>query len=154
MSRACAESEDPVVTMNSIQYARDRRITSKEFVDVLKRSTLGERRPVDDAARIAGMLEHANLLTTAWDGDLLVGVARSVTDFSFCCYLSDLAVDQAYQRKGIGAELIRTTQRCLHPSCKIILLAAPKAETYYPKIGMTYHHSAWITPASPLLPER
>lgn len=140
--------------MSAIQYSDDRSITPAEFVSVLQRSTLGERRPVDDAERIAAMLRHAGLLCTAWDGALLVGIARSVTDFSYCCYLSDLAVDRAYQRKGIGAELIRVTQRKLHPACKIILLSAPKAETYYPRIGMTQHPSAWITPASPLLPHR
>jgi predicted N-acetyltransferase YhbS len=133
---------------------RRKRVTSEQFVDVLNRSTLGERRPVADRERIASMLEHANLLCTAWDGDLLVGVARSVTDFSYCCYLSDLAVDLAYQNKGIGAELMRETQRRLHPQCKVILLAAPTAQGYYPKLGMTQHPSAWLMPASPLIPSR
>ena len=100
------------------------------------------------------MLEYADLLCTAWADDLLVGVARSVTDFSYCCYLSDLAVDVAYQKVGIGVELIRLTQSRLHPRCTIILLAAPKAEDYYPKIGMTQHRSAWTTIGSPLLPRR
>ncbi len=138
----------------SLIFAHDRQITPEQFADVLKRSTLGERRPVDDAGRIAGMLQHANLLCTAWDGPKLVGVARSVTDFVFCCYLSDLAVDAAYQRRGIGAELIRCTQQQLHPEAKLILLAAPAAEQYYPHIGMTAHRSAWMTPARPLLPTR
>ena len=84
----------------SITYHHDRSITSEQFIDVLKRTTLGERRPLDDADCIAGMIKHADLLCTAWDGDKLVGVARSVTDFSFCCYLSDLAVDESYQRSG------------------------------------------------------
>ncbi len=137
--------------MNPITYSHDRKITDAQFIDVLNRSTLGERRPVEDAARIESMLAHANLLCTAWDGDLLVGAARSVTDFSFCCYLSDLAVDVAYQRRDIGTELIRLTQGRLHPQCKIILLAAPQAEGYYPKIGMTPHPSAWIAPAATLL---
>ena len=100
------------------------------------------------------MLEHADLLCSAWAGDLLVGVARSLTDFSYCCYLSDLAVDIAYQKCGIGVELIRLTQSLLHPKCMVILLAAPKAEGYYPKIGMTQHRSAWTILASPLLPKR
>ena len=136
----------------SIQYFHDRRITVEQFVGVLQRSTLAERRPVTEPERIANMLQHSNLLCTAWDGNCLVGVARSVTDFSFCCYLSDLAVDVAYQRQGIGAELIRVTQSRLHPQCTVILLAAPKAVGYYPKIGMTPHSSAWVTPAAPLLP--
>jgi len=106
---------------------------------------------VGDGARIESMLTHANLLCTAWAGDLLVGVARSVTDFSFCCYLSDLAVDVAYQRRDIGTELMRLTQKRLHPQCKIILLAAPQAEGYYPKIGMTPHPSAWVASAATLL---
>jgi len=128
----------------NIHYFHDRKITSEQFVDVLVRSTLGERRPIHQVDRISAMLQHANLICTAWDDDVLVGVARSVTDFSYCCYLSDLAVDVSYQRSGIGKELIRFTQTRLHPECKIILLAAPKAESYYPKIGFSHFHSAWI----------
>ena len=135
-----------------MHYAHEAKISGEQFIDLLNRSTLGERRPVAERDRIASMLEHANLLCTAWDGELLVGVARSVTDFTFCCYLSDLAVDATYQRRGIGVELIRMTQRQLHPKCNIILLAAPKAEGYYPRVGMARHRSAWTTPASPLLP--
>jgi len=93
----------------NIHYEIDRAITAAEFVDLLRRSTLAERRPVDDANCVKAMLQHANLLCSAWDGPTLVGVARSVTDFAYCCYLSDLAVDQVYQKKGIGRELIRLT---------------------------------------------
>jgi predicted N-acetyltransferase YhbS len=94
------------------------------------------------------MLEHGNLLCTAWDGSTLVGVARSLTDFEYCCYLSDLAVDEKYQKKGIGRELIRLTQSQLGPRAKLILLSAPKAETYYPKVRFDQHKSAWIIPAT------
>ena len=73
-----------------------------------------------------------------------MGVARSVTDFAYCCYLSDLAVDEAYQHKGIGRELIRLTKSKLGPKANLILLSAPKAVTYYPKIGLEAHPSAWI----------
>ena len=90
------------------------------------------------------MLQHANLLCTAWDGSKLVGVARSVTDFEYCCYLSDLAVDEDYQKAGIGRELIRLTRSRLGNKAKIILLAAPAAEAYYPKIGFDAHKSAWV----------
>jgi len=79
---------------------------------------------------------------------MLIGVARSVTDFEYCCYLSDLAVDEGYQKKGIGRELIRHTQAKLGPKAKLILLSAPKAEGYYPKIGFEPHRSAWILSAS------
>lgn len=131
-----------------IRYETDRVITEEEFVDLLRRSTLAERRPVDDPACIKAMLKHANLLCTAWDTEKLVGVARSVTDFEFCCYLSDLAVDERYQKNGIGRELVRLTHSKLGPKAKMILLAAPKAEAYYPRIGFEAHRSAWILPAS------
>lgn len=127
----------------TLRYSAEQKISSAQFIDVLVRSTLGERRPIHDPARIGAMLSHANLLCTAWDGDLLVGAARSLTDFRFCCYLSDLAVDVKYQRSGAGTELIRLTQQRLDPLCKVILLAAPAAEGYYPKIGFEAHRSAW-----------
>lgn len=129
-----------------IEYTTDRAITVDAFRDVLVRSTLGERRPVDDPACLARMVEHGNLVATAWDGDTLVGVARSVTDFGYCCYLSDLAVDRAYQKRGIGTELIDATRRALGPKCTLILLSAPAATGYYPKVGFTRHDSAWILP--------
>ncbi|HWV99475.1 MAG TPA: GNAT family N-acetyltransferase [Candidatus Acidoferrum sp.] len=131
----------------SIHYDASRRITESEFIDLLKRSTLAERRPVGDPNSVAAMLRHANLLCTAWDADKLVGVARSVTDFEFCCYLSDLAVDEAYQKRGIGKKLIALTKSRLGRKASIILLAAPKAEGYYPKIGFNPHRSAWVLPA-------
>lgn len=131
----------------SIVYRHDCAISVDQFIDVLKRSTLGQRRPIDDAACIADMLKHANLLCTAWQGEQLVGVARSVTDFSYCCYLSDLAVDEACQKQGIGRELIHQTQLRLGPQCKIILLAAPAAKEYYSKMGFIAHHSAWLLPS-------
>jgi GNAT superfamily N-acetyltransferase len=132
----------------SIRYDSGQVIGEAEFVDLLKRSTLAERRPVDNPKCIAAMLKHANLICTAWDGDKLIGVARSVTDFEYCCYLSDLAVDVDYQKQGVGKELIRLTQSRLGNQAKIILLAAPKAEGYYPRIGFDAHHSAWVIPAT------
>lgn len=130
-----------------MEYRVGEPITADQFIDVLRRSTLAERRPVDDLERVQAMLDHADLLITAWDDDLLVGVARSVTDFSYCCYLSDLAVDGDYQRQGIGRQLIRKTMNQLHSECSLILLAAPDAQRYYPHIGFIQHQSAWILPA-------
>ena len=130
-----------------IQYEHCRTISRDEFTDLLRRSTLAERRPVDDASCIDAMLKHGNLLCTAWNGETLVGVARSVTDFEYCCYLSDIAVDLAYQKQGIGRELIRLTQSRLGERARIILLAAPQARGYYPKIGFQPHDSAWIISA-------
>jgi len=135
----------------SIRYQISQPITESEFVDLLKRSTLAERRPVEDSKCIQGMLENADLLCTAWHHDKLVGVARSVTDFEYCCYLSDLAVDESYQKQGIGRELIRLTQSRLGAKAKLILLSAPGAVEYYPKIGFDAHPSAWVIPSSGVL---
>ena len=131
-----------------IRYAVGESISVDQLIDVLRRSTLAERRPVDDRDCLAGMLRHADLLVTAWERDLLVGVARSVTDFNYCCYLSDLAVDQAYQQTGIGRELIRRTREQLGSGCMVILLSAPAATGYYPRIGFRPHHSAWVLRAA------
>jgi len=123
--------------LNQITYQADRRISVEQFIDLLQRSTLAERRPVNDKVKVEKMLTHGNILVTAWHNDLLIGVSRALSDFSFCCYLSDLAVDQAYQHKGIGKELIRLThQEAGESSTTLILIAAPKAAEYYPKIGM------------------
>lgn len=127
-----------------IIYQIDQPITAEQFIDVLNRSTLAERRPVGDRACIEGMLAHANLLVTAWAEDRLIGVSRSVTDFHFCCYLSDLAVDAAFQRRGIGRELIRLTRNRLGERCTLILLSAPAAVDYYPHVGFEHHEQAWI----------
>ena len=90
------------------------------------------------------MIEQSNLIVTAWEDQLLVGIARSVTDFHYCCYLSDLAVDVAYQRRGIGRQLIQITQEALGPRCKIILLSAPTAVDYYLHLGFERHDQAWV----------
>ena len=129
-----------------IDYSTTTPLSPTTFINLLHRSTLAERRPVDDAETIAGMLANADLTVTAWDGELLVGVARSVTDFNYCCYLSDLAVDEAYQRQGIGVELIAHTQAQLGPRCNLILLAAPAAANYYGHIGFNHHPRCWILP--------
>ena len=129
-----------------IEYRIEPDLSADEFIDVLVRSTLAERRPVHERATIAGMLAHADVLITARQDDLLVGVSRAITDFSFCTYLSDLAVDTAFQRRGIGRELIRRTHEAGGLATALILLAAPDAETYYPHIGMARHNSCWIIP--------
>ena len=121
-----------------IKYKIENDLGLEEFKDVLIKSTLGERRPVNEPQRLQKMLEYGNLIVTARDGEKLVGVARSLTDFFYCTYLSDLAVDVAYQKRGIGKELIRRT-KLESPRATLILLAAPAAIAYYPKIGMTQH---------------
>lgn len=126
-----------------ITYHIESSLSPAEFRDVLIRSTLGERRPVGDMDRIAKMINHANLVITARDNGRLVGVSRCLTDYSFCTYMSDLAVDVAYQKSGIGKELIRRT-KLETPKAKLILLAAPAAREYYPKIGMTQFEYCFI----------
>jgi predicted N-acetyltransferase YhbS len=111
--------------------------------DLYRASTLGERRPIDDDARFAAMLAQANLTITAWDGDLLVGISRCVSDFAWTTYLADLAVRLSHQRAGIGKELIRRTQAAA-PQAKLLLLAAPAAERYYPHIGFRHFAQAWM----------
>ena len=126
--------------MTTYQIEND--LSVEEFKSVLINSTLGERRPIDDDEKLSKMLAHANLTVTARQDGKLVGVARSLTDFAFCTYLSDLAVDESCQKQGIGTELIRHTKLAA-PAAKLILLAAPKAQSYYPKIGMTQWEHAY-----------
>ena len=127
-----------------MEYKIENDLSVEEFIAVLKASTLGERRPVNEPERITKMLQDADLIITARENNKLMGVARSITDFAYCTYLSDLAVDEAYQRKGIGKELIRQT-KLASPQAKLILLAAPKAINYYPHIGMKrYEHCFMI----------
>ena len=139
---------------NEILVRLESNLSSTEFIDVLKRSTLAERRPVDDVNVIAGMLNQADLIVTArTPTGLLVGVARSITDFHYCTYLSDLAVDVSFQRRGIGRQLIDFTHKEAGRKTTLILLAAPAAATYYPHIGMTSHDSCWIMNHEPNIDE-
>jgi GNAT superfamily N-acetyltransferase len=126
------------------EYRLQPDLTPAEFIRVLVRSRLAERRPIDRPDVIRAMLEGADIILTARAGERLVGVSRAISDFAYCTYLSDLAVDQAYQKRGIGRELIRRTHEAggLHPD--LILLAAPAARSYYPHIGMEAHDSCWV----------
>lgn len=130
----------------SVTYRLEPNLEPEEFIDVLVRSTLAERRPVSDLDTIRAMLKNANVIATARLNGQLIGVSRAITDFAFCTYLSDLAVDEKHQRQGIGQELIRRTHEAAGLSTILILLAAPKAQSYYPHIGMTRHESCWFIP--------
>ncbi|MFJ3054674.1 GNAT family N-acetyltransferase [Herbaspirillum sp. NPDC087042] len=135
----------------SIVYRTDLRLTVEQFIDVLSRTSLGPRRPLDDRDCMQAMVEHGNLIATAWDGELLIGVARCVTDFVYACYMSELAVDEQYQRRGIGKELIRAARSRLGPRCRLRLLAAPDAADYYGHIGFTHSPRCWeLTPGNEL----
>jgi len=130
----------------SMTYHLEPDLAPEEFIDVLRRSTLAERRPVNDLDSIRTMIKNADVTVTARLDGLLIGVSRAITDFAYCTYLSDLAVDEKYQRQGIGQELIRRTHEAAGLHTMLILLAAPKAQTYYPHIGMTKHESCWFIP--------
>lgn len=133
--------------MNSVALAAEADLSVEEFIDLLHRSTLSARRPVDDRKRIEGMLRNADLTMTARTAEgLLVGAARALTDFEYCTYLSDLAVDVSYQRQGLGRRLLEFTHDQAGRHTNLILLAAPAAESYYPHIGLQAHPSCWFQP--------
>lgn len=129
-----------------ITYSVEPDLSAAEFRAILIASTLAERRPVDEPQRLERMLREADVIVTARDGQRLVGVSRAITDFSYCCYLSDLAVDVAYQRQGIGKRLIAETHKSAGELTSLILVAAPAAESYYPRIGMQQRPSCWMLP--------
>ncbi|MCR9132311.1 MAG: GNAT family N-acetyltransferase [bacterium] len=126
-----------------ITYQVEEQLDFREFITVLKKSGLSDRRPIDDEERIKKMVQNAQLIITARSYSKLIGVARSVTDFAYCTYLSDLAVDVDYQGQGIGTELFRRT-KLASSDATLILLSAPAATNYYPKIGMEEHSACFI----------
>lgn len=128
----------------NIDYRDNAPIAVEAAIDLYKRSTLGERRPIDRLDIFEGMLRNANLTISAWHEDRLVGIARTLTDFTYVAYLADLAVDGEYQRQGIGERLIQETKRRLGDECMIVLLAAPKANDYYPRLGFEHNPRAWM----------
>jgi len=127
-----------------IEYKVNIPITVDQFIDLLRKSTLGERRPIEDRECMEGMVNNSNLMVTAWCGEELIGIARSMTDFHYACYLSDLAVHMKYQRSGIGKKLQIKTQEQLGPNCKLILIAAPAANSYYEHIDFTNNQRCWV----------
>ena len=133
----------------AIEFKVNTEMSVDQFIDILKRSTLGERRPIEDRECIEGMVRNANLTITAWDGEKLIGIARSATDFHYACYLSDLAVDVGYQHAGVGGELVSRTQGELGLRCKIRLIGAPAAAGYYRKIGFVQNMQCWELSPSP-----
>ena len=127
-----------------ITYRDNANISADEAIALYVRSTLGERRPIHNKHTFEAMLKHADVTITAWDGENLIGIARTLTDFAYVAYLADLAVDQQYQRNGIGKRLIAETKLRLGPECMIVLLAAPNANKYYEHIGFEHNPRAWM----------
>lgn len=128
----------------AVHYRYGNDLDLEQVSELYRASTLGERRPIDDPQIVSHMIEHANLVVTAWDGDLLVGISRTLTDFLYVGYLADLAVRESHQRRGIGLELMRKTRERMGPRSMLVLLAAPKAVDYYPRAGFRRHESAWV----------
>lgn len=131
------------MAMDSVEYETNGTLTVEDFRSVLERSTLGKRRPVDDWSCLEQMVQHSNLIVCAKYQGRLIGVVRALTEFSYCCYISDMAVDQTFQRQGIGKELLRRTKETLGVQCKMIVFSAPAAQQYYPRRGFTRHQQAW-----------
>lgn len=128
----------------AIHYSLTKEISADAIIDVF--NSAGINRPTQDPERIKTMFAKADLIISAWDGDQLVGIARSLTDFCYCCYLSDLAVSKPYQSAGIGKELVSRTRQAIGPQSMLLLVAAPSAVGYYPKIGMEPVNRAFIFP--------
>lgn len=129
-----------------IAYQVENSLSVEDYLDVLTRSTLAERRPVDERQKLEAMVQNASLIVTARVEGHLVGLARALTDFAHCTYLADLAVDAAFQRQGIGKRLIHEIHHAAGRHTMLILIAAPKAVDYYPHIGMEQHDSCWVIP--------
>ena len=139
--------------MKEIAYRYDAEISVESAIELYNASGLGERRPVDSPEIFSDMLRNANLTVTAWDGSLLIGISRTLTDFSYVGYLSDLAVRRSHQKMGIGIELIQKTREKMGPRSMLVLLSAPQAVEYYPRIGFTQHPSAWVLRAGEKFPK-
>jgi len=127
-----------------IEYKINEPISTDQFIELLKNSFLDERRPVDDRPCMEGMISNSNLTVSAWEENILVGISRCMTDFHYACYLSDLAVSKTHQKSGVGKELQRLTQNQLGPKCKLILISAPAANSYYEHIGFTHNERCWV----------
>jgi GNAT superfamily N-acetyltransferase len=139
--------------MKTIVYRYGNEFAVESVIELYNASGLGERRPVDDPAIFSDMLRHGNLTVTAWDEDLLVGISRTLTDFSYVGYLSDLAVRRSHQKLGVGVKLIQKTREKMGPRSMLVLLSAPQAIEYYPRIGFTQHPSAWVLKAADPFPK-
>ena len=127
-----------------IEYRDSAEISVEQAIELYNASTLGERRPVDRPDIFEGMLKNANLIISAWHQEKLVGISRTLTDFTYAAYLADLAVDAKYQKQGIGKRLIEETRNRIGKECLVVLLAAPKANEYYPKLGFEHNPRAWV----------
>ncbi|MGO4371657.1 GNAT family N-acetyltransferase [Paenibacillus sp. 2TAB19] len=125
-----------------ITYLVNKSLQASEVAEVFKSS--GIKRPHEDLERIQRMIDNADITISAWDDDKLIGIARALTDYSYCCYLSDLAVDLNYQHQGIGKALVQKLQEVLGDETSLVLLSAPGAVDFYPRIGFEKSERAFV----------
>ncbi len=125
-----------------IEFSFEKRPTTAQVIELYENA--GLPRPTHDAERISKMYEQSNLIVTAWENDILVGVSRSITDWVWSCYLADLAVRTSHQKAGIGRKLIALTKEKLGSQSMLLLLSVPTAMEYYPKVGFKKQESSFI----------
>ncbi|PWW07379.1 acetyltransferase (GNAT) family protein [Paenibacillus cellulosilyticus] len=130
--------------MTTITYSTTNIVSAEQLSLLFEHA--GMKRPIHDLPRLQKMLDNADITVSAWDGDRLVGIARAITDYAYCCYLSDLAVDDDYQKNGIGSKLVDEVRQVIGEQCSLILISAPGAMDYYPKIGFTLSDKAYVIP--------
>lgn len=128
--------------MNKIEYRINHPLSVDQAIDIFRSS--GINRPIDDKDRIAKMFSRYDILITAWIDNEPIALSRSLSDMCYCCYLSDLAVKKEYQKMGIGKKLIEMTHEVATEKATLILLAAPSAVDYYPKVGMDKMPACYI----------
>lgn len=133
---------DKGIPLHMIEYRDSQALDPAEVARVFEASGIG--RPTQDLPRIARMFANSNIVISAWDGARLIGVCRALTDYSYCCYLSDLAVDAAYQNRGVGRELIRRTRSIIGDEVSLVLLSSSGAMAYYPRLGFTLADNAYV----------
>lgn len=147
-----ALSTEKQLNINMISFKKDAPLTLEQFTALYRESTLAERRPAERPEIMQQMKDNADVTITAWDGEDLVGISRSLTDFGYVAYLADLAVAKSHQNQGIGRSLIAETRAALGPDCMLVLLAAPAADRFYPRVGFSHNPRAWVLAGSePLL---
>jgi len=128
--------------MAEIEYKTNVLIDAQKIIELYRNANLP--RPISDGERIEKMFANSNLVISAWHNDELIGISRSLTDFSWCCYLADLAVRRDFQRAGVGKRLVELTHEAVGENSMVLLLSVPDAMTYYPKIGMEKVESSFI----------
>lgn len=128
----------------SITYQQELTLTAADYISVLSRTTMRDKRPLANTERIQGMLDGANFIVTARESDTIIGVARCITDFAWIAYCAELAVAETHQGVGVGQKLIEVAKALLGPQIGLSLLAEPEAEGFYRRIGMEQYPAFFL----------